>query len=790
MAPENQENLLSRDFLFESKLSFTNLIGFWQVRTNDPNPFISASAKEVIKRVEEVPEFLAPITDLSLLEKHPDIVQLIMSAVFPPALSEDDITTVMVPFAPIDVYSTRAHKNLMAIAGSYDAFMTEPERREMVSKKVMTAYAAIMQMFYGITLQLDRNIVYTLKSPKTGLSRFYRVDINPKFCEINLKGELPQLSDEDIKYLIDHLYDLDIWMKYLPSEIFEFQGFVIFTLTDITSQEILSRIKEKLLQRNSIVNQDGFQQLERKFQSLLQLSDLKLGIASYQKGKNSFINFGKQICRSILMGEENGIACSATNASLHEKFENNREPYIIEDLATHDMGGYEQKLMSEGVRNIILSPLFFNGEFVGLLELASPNPGDLNSLALTKIKDVLPLFAVAVKRSSEEFENSIQSIIKEKYTSIHPTVEWKFVDAAYDIIEQQIKGDNPIPKPIVFKDVYPLYAATDIRNSSVERNKAINTDLKEQLHGIRNLLQLAQGYTNLPILDEIVFRLDAYHKKIKKRLVSGDEVTIVEFIQNEVEPVMRNLEQNNAEFANDAKDYWESLDPEFGVIYNCRKAFENSLTKINEVVGKILDDEEEKAQEMFPHFFEKYKTDGVEHNIYVGASLVQKMNFDPIYLKNLRLWQLIVTAEIAREAAALVPKLELPLETTHLILVHSAPLSIRFRMDEKQFDVDGAYNIRYEIIKKRIDKSLIKGTNERVTQPGKIAIIYSQEKDAREYIKYINYLQNKKLLASKVEELELEELQGVSGLRALRVQVNSDAPSFMDEIRNILEIAE
>jgi hypothetical protein len=91
-------------------------------------------------------------------------------------------------------------------------------------------------------------------------------------------------------------------------------------------------------------------------------------------------------------------------------------------------------------------------------------------------------------------------------------------------------------------------------------------------------------------------------------------------------------------------------------------------------------------------------------------------------------------------------------------------------MDEKQFDVDGAYNIRYEIIKKRIDKAHIKGSDERLTTPGKIAIVYSQDKDAVEYKKYIKYLQSKNFLG-KVEKLELEDLQGVSGLKALRVEV-------------------
>jgi hypothetical protein len=128
--------------------------------------------------------------------------------------------------------------------------------------------------------------------------------------------------------------------------------------------------------------------------------------------------------------------------------------------------------------------------------------------------------------------------------------------------------------------------------------------------------------------------------------------------------------------------------------------------------------------------------------------------------------------EIAKRTKALKSQLKIPLETTQLILAHSLPLSIRFRMDERHFDVDGAYNIRYEIIKKRIDKAVIKGTSERLTQPGKIVIIYSQATEAFEYNDYIEYLQEKSLLTGKIERVELEDLQGVQGLKAIRVEVN------------------
>ncbi|MDD7915880.1 hypothetical protein [Polaribacter ponticola] len=194
---------------------------------------------------------------------------------------------------------------------------------------------------------------------------------------------------------------------------------------------------------------------------------------------------------------------------------------------------------------------------------------------------------------------------------------------------------------------------------------------------------------------------------------------------------------------------------------------------------------------MYPHYFERYKTDGVEFNMYIGQSITKEDSFDEIYLYNLRLWQLQTMCEMENIAFNERKNMDEELRVASLILVHSNPMAIKFRMDEKQFDVDGAYNIRYEIIKKRIDKANIKGTNERLTIPGKIAIVYSQDKDALEYIKYINFLQSRNQLG-KIEFLELEDLQGVAGLKALRVEViyqkdfnEKDTITFNDLIKEI-----
>ena len=132
----------------------------------------------------------------------------------------------------------------------------------------------------------------------------------------------------------------------------------------------------------------------------------------------------------------------------------------------------------------------------------------------------------------------------------------------------------------------------------------------------------------------------------------------------------------------------------------------------------------------------------------------------------------MVACGIAARVDQLKPRLPVALDTTNLILVQHMPLAIRFRFDEKRFDVDGAYNARYEIIKKRIDKAVIRGTTERLTQPGRIAIVYSQRAEAAEYRDYLEYLQQRGYLGRDVEDLELEAFQGAQGMRALRCEVD------------------
>jgi hypothetical protein len=344
-----------------------------------------------------------------------------------------------------------------------------------------------------------------------------------------------------------------------------------------------------------------------------------------------------------------------------------------------------------------------------------------------------------------------------------------------NVINKKRRGEKAAFEEIVFKDVYPLFGMADVRNSSIERNLSIQRDLQFNLKLAKDLLGKIGNVKKLPLLEEVIYKIDEHVARINNGLASGDESNVLEFLKHEVNPLVDHF-AGHEEFQKIIARYKHNLDPVFGVVYKRRKAFEESLGLINKTISSYLDEAQVSAQKMFPHYFEKYQTDGVEFTMYVGSSLVQNQKFDTFYLKNFRLWQLMVMVEVDKKIANLRPKLKNDLDITQLILAQEQPISIRFRPDEKQFDVDGAYDIRYEIVKKRIDKAHIKNSSERLTQPGKIAVVYNQAKAADEYRRYFDYLASKKLIAPQIEELELEELPGANGLRALRIQVLRDQP--------------
>ena len=760
-------------FPFATHLSLEPLIDYWQARAHDANPGVARLARTVLQQLAEAAACRG-LARIEALDEHPDVVATLMLAVFAPATTATAITGAVSPFQRQSFYYTPRFAEILL---GKDRVIKQPLNVSLdvlEAQMARMAYLLILTREYGAEAPDQGAFIFTVPDYQLGLYRHYGLSFDSTFVQVQVVGDKPALTPEQVLHLLHNRHRLDLWQELLPPRHFAFAGFHLLQLVDVTTQEVLSELKYDLLERDVLQASDRLEQIQEKLRVLFARPALQLGIAAYDERKKAFVDFGRKINHSFLTKQLQGTQLEGEFRQLYQRLLAEPRPLVLEDVATEEgiPEGLRQQMLSLGIHSAILALLPYGPDTVGLLELGSPEANSLDEFDLELVSQFLPLFAVAVKRNAEDLETRVQAVIKERFTAIHPTMEWRFNDAARRLLTRQEDGNrNAEMEAIVFEEVYPLHGSCDIRGSSVARNAAVQGDLIEHLTLANRVLKKASDLQQLPILDELKFYVTKNLRRLRQGIISGDEVSIYDSLRTEVEPLFEYLAQNTPELRPTIAAYWQQIDPRLGILYHRRRDFEDSITRLNDTISDYLDEEEAKAQLMFPHYFQRFKTDGVEYNIYVGGSLVQDKPFDLVFLKNLRLWQLLVMVEITRRTHALKAELPVPLDTTQLILIHSQTLSIRFRQDERQFDVDGAYNIRYEIIKKRIDKATVLGTGERLTQPGQLALVYTQPRDATEYLEYIDYLQDRGLLLPDVEELELEELQGVKGLLALRVTV-------------------
>ncbi len=769
-------------FPFKSRLSLKPLLDFWEQLMTDSGCGVTALAPVILEQVSGAPEFREPIDDLSLLDTRQGLLDLLMSVVFPPAFWQNDCAAAFVPFQFTSFYATPAFKTLFMPDGRIFLPQLNVSPQEWQWGKLLKAYLFILQKFYDMDVSWHYPLIARVTCPKTGLDRFFSITLDARFIEIIPVKDPPKLSEADRQKLLASVADLNVWLDLIPPDNFEFQGFGVFRAADVTEHEMLSALENDLFENEAIFQRDGFATLQEKLQIYLQEKELTLGLLAL-RGEQILIlpHTHKLPEKSCILENADHLRINDFAGSIVFRALDQNECMVVEDLQSLEGPTHlEERLLQEGYRSIFVAPLQYQDNLLGALVLKSTKTGALNALNTTHLTPVLPLFALALNRSQEQLNQRIQAVIKEEYTAIHPSVEWRFQKAALNYIQHR-DYQPPGLETIVFDQVYPLFATSDVKSSSDHRNAAIQADLIEHFRLATEVIQVAQEYKPLPILAAYTHRLQKQIKGLELGLQAGDEATKPFFIQQNVELIFDHLASFGPRVQEKIALYREALDPEKKTVYRHRQAFENSLQQINDTLATYLEQEEETAQRYFPHYFEKRKTDGVEHTIYIGGAMVEDGKFCRLYLRNLRLWQLIVTCEMVRIADKLKDSLLVPLEISHLILTQDSPLTIRFSPDERRFEVQGAYDIRHEIIKKRIDKAQIKNTTERLTHPGKIAIVYSQRQEGAEYLEYIDYLQTAGYLLPEIEDVDLEDLQGAQGLKALRVTVNLEAAPAQEQ---------
>ncbi|WP_347374567.1 GAF domain-containing protein [Aequorivita sp. Q41] len=759
-----------RDFPLEIKIGFKKVFDAYREKAGKSEGG-NKQVSEILALEEKYPILTSGISDYAQLKEYESEIDTILDPIFPAILENNEIKFATIPFQELAFKCSTRYKNIMKAVGpdfSLDIINFNADQFYIMGCSI------ILSQYYGKKVDFRRSFYYNIPD-SDGLVRNYRLLYNADFVDIQKTSKAKDITAEDVNELLESFEDVSVWKEKFPPESWVFNGFVLATLSDATMDVSISEFKSNLLK---LENNGGLynNEINNTFRSIFGLKDLQIGFTDYNEESDLFERIlYKEVSSFILHGEKSQLSKNALcDASYYTLFKKN-EFYCVTDAARYHTlypdNLLYKKMLDQGMKSAIFAAIVHEDRVLGVLELVSPNANDLNTINANKLRDIMPFLIDSVVRAKENLENELELIIQDECTSIHSSVHWKFRREAKRYLKSITEGNPTVFREIVFEDVHPLYGQTDIKGSSETRNEATKKDLIIQLEYVENMLKKLNNHSPLPVFEQMNFTISGFLNEIKENLQVDTERKIMNFLLSEIIPFFKYIRDKNKLYKGMVDEYYELIDINTGFVYQHRKDYDESVMLINKRLASVLDKKQQDAQLMYPHYFERFKSDGVEHNLYIGESITKEISFNEIYLKNLKLWQLQVVCEMENSYYRLKEKLPVALDVASMILAFNGSLSLRFRMDEKRFDVDGTYNARYEVVKKRVDKAHIKGTEERITQPGKISIIYSQKEDEEEYVKYIQFLQFKKLLGDDIEVLELEDLQGVTGLKALRVNV-------------------
>lgn len=718
---------------------------------------------------------------LENIYEYSELLEQIFVCLAPPMIAEKDLAWgISSPLPPVVFYGTGLmYELLQNRKDEKDVYVDSKKSGDYRKERLHFIYSLIFKRLYNFRIPSLGDQYHAGINTETGLLQYYAVHLNTDFMEVTAKAELPQVDFRQLHAHIKEGIEYEVLETLLPLSLFHFSGICVLTVSDVTAQKAVENIDNNRLSRTLSNDLTSYKNVIQSLKTLVGSNKIEFDLFPFVKVNNEPVYGYAKGGTGILFkvwGEQR------LSPELFRKYAksyfSNPNAFFSPDISKEEDQAYSflTHFSQLGVRSLALLPVFYDHKPVGVLAIHTWGDDTFDEATLAVLEPAIPAIARLQQIYIDEFNLEIENIIKEKFTSIQPAVQWKFNEVAWHYLHDRKKGLPEKIEKIQFCDVYPLYGAVDIRNSTIERNNAIIADLDNQLNLLTSTLDALQQEHGSVLLEEMIYKCGKWHDTLAQgQLNANDENRLTLFFREEAAPYLTHLllgEQNGNSTI--VEDYLAAFRDFNSTEYGNKHALEVSMQMINTVINNYFETEKEQLQYLYPCYFEKFRTDGVEYDIYIGQSLAPNKPFSHFHLKNLRLWQLSSMAAIARLTHSLLPSMPKPLQTTQLIFVHNHTIDISFRADERKFDVEGAYNIRYQMIKKRIDKVHVRDTKERLTQPDKIVLIYFDEKDVEDYLPFIQYLQEKGTLCNDLEAVVLEDLQGLSGLKALRVGVAMD----------------
>jgi len=283
--PDVCEKLL----LVDSKVSFSPFINYLKEKRESVSETREKVYSYLIKKFESEPSLLYP-EDLDVIHEHSDLMELLTTSLFPMVAND--------------------HKHIFALAAPYqfsvfyysdyfsEIFFDEEEKHlllpdgvpidELKAIQSASIYDHVLQKFYGMKLNENRELVYPFTDHNTGMIRYYKIRYDSRFVDLKLKGALPLLKDCAVCMNTFRILDLEKQLNTMPLNLFEAEGFAVWVAEDVTITESLELLK-KILLRESDFDSNAITDLKKAVKALVGLHDIQVGLMPFVKINNQFV---------------------------------------------------------------------------------------------------------------------------------------------------------------------------------------------------------------------------------------------------------------------------------------------------------------------------------------------------------------------------------------------------------------------------------------------------------------------------------------------------------------------
>ncbi|HEY9881783.1 MAG TPA: GAF domain-containing protein [Leptolyngbyaceae cyanobacterium] len=535
---------------------------------------------------------------------------------------------------------------------------------------------------------------------------------------------------------------------------YEASGYALLEGVDVSEREVAKVLVRLLVNRESVLEPAKFGKANELIKQLFR-ADGSLILSAENKTAKLFMGLEKPEWDIYTYPVTTLQQSSFFQAIGHGQVIN------IPDLSLIGTTDCEHQILEQGVRSLLIIPLAIKSttlsatsrHLLGLVGVTSSQPYAFSEADCERAKQLVSPLTAALRHT-----------VQDRFTNIHSSVRWRFEQ------EAERRSWGLPPEPIVFENVFPLYGISDVRGSSEERNRAIQTDLLTQFRlGLEVMEAVCEAGPNA-FANQFRTDLIEHIQDLEQGITVDAEVTLLRYLQDTLETYFDYFAQCSPAAAQAVATYQSALCSEQGCVYAARAIYDRSINHINTLLRDTWTRWQKTMQSITRHYCDIEATDGIDHMIYAGHAIDPQ--FTPFHLSSLRYEQLRGMCDCARAALGLKEIHQTSLEVTHLVLVQASTVDITHDENtERLFDVRGTRDTRYEIVKKRIDKARDMETHARITQPGMLTIVYSTDEEWQEYRQYLRYLHREGWVEGSIVQGNVESLQGVNGLKFARVRV-------------------